>query len=45
MQILPVVLGEMLNDPDLIKVAKSYAGNASNKKIDIAGLKKASDKK
>jgi predicted 3-demethylubiquinone-9 3-methyltransferase (glyoxalase superfamily) len=42
-QIVPTVLGEMLNDPDPVKSERVMKAMLQMKKIDIKGLKKAYD--
>ncbi len=42
-QIVPRVLGEMLNDPDAAKAGRVMQAMLGMKKIDIAGLKTAYD--
>jgi predicted 3-demethylubiquinone-9 3-methyltransferase (glyoxalase superfamily) len=44
-QIVPTVLGEMLNDPDPVKSQRVMQAMLQMKKIDIEGLKKAYEQK
>ena len=40
-QVVPKVLGELMTDPDLKKVERTFAAMLGMKKLDIAALKKA----